>query len=367
MRVAVIGAGVFGCTAAIHAARAGHDVHLYDALSGHLKAASGVNQFRLHAGYHYPRSPETVRECRAGLASFRKEYGAAVIDGGEHLYAIAAEGSRMSADDYLDFCDGQGLPYEKWQVGGLLKQTVAVAIEVSEARIDPWRLGVEIADKLDGVTLHFGVPATAGLRKQYDRIVIAAYAATNQVARALGCMERAYQFEVVEKPVVELDPELRDFSLVVLDGPFCSIDPFGQTGRHLMGHVEHAILSRNVGQDADISMDILPLLNSGIVNASPSRFEVMADALREFADLGTIRHIGSMFTVRAVLPDRDDTDERPTLVEPLDDQVLRVFSGKIGTCVEAAKQVCDMICDGDAVRCYGGRAGGSMSDYVMTS
>jgi hypothetical protein len=43
--------------------------------------------------------------------------------------------------------------------------------------------------------------------------------------------------------------------------------------------------------------------------------------------------------VRAVLADKEDTDARPTLVEEIDDQVVRVFSGKIGTCVEAAKQV----------------------------
>ena len=83
MRVAVVGGGLFGATAAIYLARDGHDVHLYERSGGLLSAASSINQLRLHSGYHYPRSPETIRECQDGLASFRAEYGPAVIDAGE--------------------------------------------------------------------------------------------------------------------------------------------------------------------------------------------------------------------------------------------------------------------------------------------
>jgi hypothetical protein len=46
-----------------------------------------------------------------------------------------------------------------------------------------------------------------------------------------------------------------------------------------------------------------------------------------------------MFTVRAVLPNTDATDERPTQVTNLGNGFVSVFSGKIGTCVEAASEV----------------------------
>jgi hypothetical protein len=56
----------------------------------------------------------------------------------------------------------------------------------------------------------------------------------------------------------------------------------------------------------------------------------------EFADL---EHIGSMYTFRAVLSDREHDDARPTLVNHEGDNVYTLFSGKIDTCVEASKEL----------------------------
>ena len=46
-----------------------------------------------------------------------------------------------------------------------------------------------------------------------------------------------------------------------------------------------------------------------------------------------------MFTIRTVLAHRDYDDARPTLVMKESDKVFTIFSGKIGTCVQAANQV----------------------------
>ena len=39
----------------------------------------------------------------------------------------------------------------------------------------------------------------------------------------------------------------------------------------------------------------------------------------------------------------EETDERPTLVRKINDKIISVFSGKIPTCVNAAKKVEEMI------------------------
>ncbi len=54
-------------------------------------------------------------------------------------------------------------------------------------------------------------------------------------------------------------------------------------------------------------------------------------------------HVGSMYTVRTVLPNTDKTDERPTVVSRMNDRVIHVFSGKIGNCVDASGQVIALI------------------------
>lgn len=340
MRVAVIGGGIFGCTAAIEAARAGHEVHLYERGNALLQAASGINQFRLHAGFHYPRSPETVRECQEGLASFKKAYPRAIIERGRQFYAIAREGSKTSASAFLNFCAAHGLPYGR---GGEFVNWSAISevVSVNEARVDVQRLRASVMRKLRGVHLHLGRPASIDLRDEFDQIVIATYAATNEVAQALAAPVAPFQYEVVEKPVLRLPRAFADVSIVVMDGEFCSVDPFGNTGLHVMGHVKHAIHSSNTGLKPEVPGHLARYLNRCvIVEPEHSRFRRFIESGRRFIPiLAEAEHQGSMFTVRAVLPNRDHDDARPTVVERLDDQVIRVFAGKLGCSVNAARSV----------------------------
>lgn len=50
-----------------------------------------------------------------------------------------------------------------------------------------------------------------------------------------------------------------------------------------------------------------------------------------------------MYTIRTVLPDTDDTDERPTIVSRASDRIISVFSGKIPTCIAAADEIAEMV------------------------
>ena len=43
-----------------------------------------------------------------------------------------------------------------------------------------------------------------------------------------------------------------------------------------------------------------------------------------------------MYTIRTVLPNKDKTDERPTIVNKIDNNFI-LFSGKVGNCVEASE------------------------------
>ena len=317
-----------------------------------MQAASSVNQLRLHRGYHYPRSPETGRECRAGNASFFAEYRDAVITperrkhGGQY-YAIAKEGSRTTSAEFLSFCEREQLPYRKSEASLVNRESVELLVEVMESSIDPVALRHSVIAKLigSGVLVHLGVAAYRGMRDEFDRIIIAAYADSNEVSSQLSAPTQHFQFEVVEKPVFKLPGYFKDTSIVVMDGPFFSLDPYGTTDLHLMGHVEHAIHATNTGFDPIVPDEIKGDLNRGIV-ANPKRSRAglfQREAARFVPAMKDAEYAGSMFTVRAVLPDRDATDERPTLVSMLEGQVIRIFSGKLGTAVEAAKQVVEMI------------------------
>src|SRR3990167_5459378 len=355
MRVAVCGGGLFGCTAAVHLARAGHEVHLFERMPNLMQAASSVNQLRLHRGYHYPRSPETGRECRAGNISFFKEYGSAVITPekrkhGRQGYAMEREGSKVSASDYLRFCESEGLPFKVRDPNDfplLNAESIEIVGDVLESSLDFAKLHAAVLGKLKdaAVTVHLNTSATLGLRGRFDVIIVAGYASTNEIALALDAAVEPFQFEVVEKPVVRLPEIFRDVSVGVMDGPFGSLVQFGSTELHLMGHVEHAIHHSASGLEPDVPEHLEGYLNNGIiVNPRHTHFPAFIEAGEKFIPrLAGADHVGSMFTVRAVLPGYEASDERPTLVERLDDQVIRIFSGKLGTCVVASTRALGMI------------------------
>ena len=52
-----------------------------------------------------------------------------------------------------------------------------------------------------------------------------------------------------------------------------------------------------------------------------------------------LEHVGSMFTIRTVLKDRDHDDARPTLVDKHGNKMYTLFSGKIDTCVDASNNL----------------------------
>ena len=343
--IAVVGGGFFGATAACVLAEAGYPVTLFEKNGDLLQAASGINQFRLHRGYHYPRSVETARECAEAEDIFLKEFPGLVSFGNDHYYCIAREGSKISPEDFRAFCDTAGLEYEEAHPSVVNPQKVLWSIKVREGliRIDAARRYLRERLERLGITLHFNTSVTEELLRPFSRVVVCTYASNNEVLRTLLHDEHIqdYQYELCEKIVLELPAEFQRQSVVIMDGPFMCIDPLCDTPYHLMGNVVHAIHTPSVGAHPEIPKHLAPLLNKGIVSEPlHSNFEhFIESAAHYFPRVRTARHVGSLYTIRTVLPNLDHSDARPTVVEPLSDRVIRVFSGKIGNCVLAARTV----------------------------
>ena len=87
------------------------------------------------------------------------------------------------------------------------------------------------------------------------------------------------------------------------------------------------------------------LLNKGIVkNPLITNFDKFIESAKKFfVDIEKSEHIGSMFTIRTVLPYREHDDARPTLVEKINHRMVTVFSGKIPTCINSANEVLQIV------------------------
>lgn len=346
LHVAVVGGGIFGTTIAIELAAHGHRVELFERGDDLLLAASGINQYRLHRGYHYPRSRETAIDCRDSEPAFRNAFPETILDDADHYYTIAARDSLVSADQYLAFCRNLDLEVEVAQPALLRSEATALSVRVRESLFDHVALRRHVWAQLReaGVEVHLNAEVEPGQLDAFPQSVIATYSELNRLLPD-AAPRRAYQFEVCEKPVVRLPPSYTGQSMVVMDGPFMCFDPLGETGLFVLGNVVHAIHHRSVGRLPDVPPELGELLDRGIVQDPPitniDRF--IAAGAEHFQDFDQAEHVGSMYTVRAVLPDVDGTDERPTLVREIDQRMISVFSGKIATCVRAAGEVARLI------------------------
>ena len=216
---------------------------------------------------------------------------------------------------------------------------------MTEGLLDPAVLRRIAWERLreSGVGVRLEQPASVEELDGFDLVVVCAYAQMNDALGELGAVE--YQFEVVEKPIVRPPAGLAGRSIVVLDGPFMCLDPYGTTGLSVLGNVVHAIHHSNTGRFPEIPEPVAGLLHRGVIESpAVTRFDRFVEAGSKFVPgMAELEHVGSMFAIRTVLPGLDDTDARPTLVRRLEERVITVFSGKIGTCVQAAEEVAALV------------------------
>lgn len=341
MEIAIIGAGIFGVTIAIRLAK-NHSVTLFEKNKDILMAASDVNNCRVHRGYHYPRSDKTVKEVLEASQSFSEEYGETIMNS-ENYVCIAKKDSLVSVKEYLDFCKRNNLEYKISDINLVEKDSIDICLKVNEHIFDHKKLKEKCWEKLRSsrVKIYFNSKATKEIFNNFDLVIICTYGITGDFLDKFPKFQRKYQFEVCEKVFVKLPPKFSNKSILVLDGPFMSIDPIGNSGIFTIGDVENTVLQRSIGVKPKIDSKYLSVLDRGIIQNPPfsNSRKFIESGTRFIPELKNAEYIGSSFCIKTTLANVDDTDERPTIIDHINEKIINVFSGKIPTCVNAAKEI----------------------------
>tara|TARA_B100001094_G_scaffold314013_1_gene352441 strand:+ start:1419 stop:3161 length:1743 start_codon:yes stop_codon:yes gene_type:complete len=336
-KCAVVGGGIYGVTMATKLKVSGYDVDLYEQDHQIMNRASGINQYRLHRGYHYPRSVDTIESCKSNENSFIKYYNESIVNGDiKHYYSIASEDSLITAQQYLTTLDNSKL---NWKIVESLPNC-DLTIEVDEKLYDPNILRSICIHRLYGNGVNVNLNKKYNGQGNYKNIIYSTYSSLNDFTKE----KQNYQFELCEKPLFKLPKIYKGKSIVIMDGPFMCFDPYSDTEYHLAGNVVHAIHVRHIGKKPEIPTVYKEYLNKGIIKnpkyTNVNRF--VESAKKFFPEIESAEHIGSMYTIRTVLPHKDKTDERPTIVTKQNNDYI-LFSSKVGNCVDAARKVINMI------------------------
>jgi hypothetical protein len=338
-KIAVAGAGIYGSTIAIRLAEEGHQVHLFDPL-GVLRAGSSINQYRVHAGYHYPRSSETIIEIAEARAEFTRTFASAIVSSSRHYYAIPIKDSLTSPDLYESVMSKHGLPLRECRPRWMNFDFIDKCYEVEENIYDPdvLRVLVEARLEVQGIRLQQREFAPE-MRTDYDFVVWATY--------GLGPSRelfKAAKYQVAEKMLVELPSELRGIALVVVDGPFSAFDPYGSSSRSLFGSAKNTNHWTTTNASEPIPEPYAGILNKPEFEpAAFTRFEAMrADCCLSVPSTRDAVYIGSRFTIR-VVEDNPEHDRRTLYVLEGAPGEIHIFSGKVVSAVKAARLVCEMV------------------------
>src|SRR5438132_9634195 len=338
-RIAVAGAGIYGATAAIRLAEQGHDVHLFDPLVI-MRAASAINQYRVHAGYHYPRSPETIRETMEARAEFIQAFEPAIVRNSEHYYAIPKEDSRTPSDLYEKVMKDHGLLLRPCRPDWMNFDFIDRCYQVDEHIYDPDVLRKLVAKRIASLRIPFEDKSfTAEMRPKYDFVVWATY--------GMGASRPVFKiakFQVAEKMLIELPQALRGIALVVVDGPFTAFDPYGSSSRSLFGSAKNTNHWTTTNPDEPVPEPYAGMLNGPEFRPVPfTQFEAMRkDCCDSVPAAIAAVYLGSRFAIR-VVEDNPEHDRRILHVRDGAPGEIHIFSGKVVSAVKAARLVCERI------------------------
>lgn len=140
MKILIIGAGWYGCYLATVLQEKNHDVLLVDK-NDIFTQSSYNNQNRLHLGFHYPRSKETIKECQRGYDLFMEKFPF-LTEEIPHNYYFVANDSKTNLqtfkNTFTDFTTVDKNKVEPFQITNIENEALIVNeryINFEKARI----------------------------------------------------------------------------------------------------------------------------------------------------------------------------------------------------------------------------------------
>jgi hypothetical protein len=343
--VIVVGAGIFGCSAALELKKRGYNVRIVEKGKEILGGATKFNHNRIHYGYHYPRSIETARQSLLSLSSFLIEYGKSVKANFYNYYAIAEENSMVSANKYEIFCSEMGISYAPVDLNSEIinNKLLSANYLVNEPIYDCDILQSLVEKKLndEGIRVDLNTDIR-DINVTGETIIInCSYSALNDVNTHFGAGEIKGKYQDVLIPVIKWEHE--PIGLTVMDGPFCSIMPRGfNKNEFLVYHVVEGVFETDCSS-FKLNENEFKKISERILEKSSIYYPFLKDV-----------EVIDYWKSKRFVPDNSTTDSRTSqiFISPHLKNYISVFSGKVSTAVSIAKVIANYLDSGEIKEMY---------------
>jgi len=239
MNVAVIGGGLFGCQISIDLAALDFvdGIDLYEKNSDLMREASYNNQHRLHMGYHYPRSSETIKQILSTNASFMEKFNDCTFPIESNLYLIAKDNSLTNSKKFAETFESHNISevalkdYERYLKVDMLQAGFLVDEKGLNNSAIRKKVTRNIA-KSNKVTLHFNHEIENVESLKHDLIINCSYRDFSLSS------ETSMKYEICILSLVKNPFDDQRFAFTVMDGKFPSLYPTENEEVFTLSHVE---------------------------------------------------------------------------------------------------------------------------------
>lgn len=358
----IIGAGFYGLYAALFCCQKGQRIAVLECEPAPFRRATYINQARVHQGYHYPRSISTAIKSAGYFERFSKEYAFCINKEFDQIYAISSQYSWTDGKQFKEFCRAADIPCEELCPNNFFKDGICDgAFRTREYTYDAMILKEYLIQKIleypNSCEIKYGIKIKEIVKLQdvysivteknetfqSEFVLNASYAGTNQILHMLGFEKFDIKYELCEIILCNVNEKLKNIGFTVMDGPFFSIMPFGQTGYHSLTSVTFTPHTTSYDRLPEFSCQkrsrgecsTLHLGNCNDCIAKPkTAFPYMANLAGKYIlDEYCFEYISSLFSMKPILMSSEIDDSRPTVIRKYSENptFISVLSGKINT------------------------------------
>ena len=400
----IIGAGIYGLYAAEYCAKLGHTVLVIECESAPFTRASYVNQARLHMGYHYPRSYSTAIKTAQYFDRFVSDFEESINNEFNQIYATSTNFSWTNKKQFIKFCKATNIRCDSINPEMYFNKTVCDgAYLTKEYAFDAEYIKATLLsriDKHDNVHIRYSTEITSisqscgaydlvlrsvdryrssNLLSEFNHplffasdispnsdanlkpnsnpdpaldnmntvstkyVLNATYASINQIQTLAQLNTFQIKYELCEVILCKVSDNLKNVGITVMDGPFFSIMPFGNTGFHTLTSVtftphmsSHSILPTfDCQAKSDGYCTPERLGNCNLCPARPeSAWQYMSALAKKYMKPEYMfEYVESLYSMKPILKTSEIDDSRPTLISKSTENptFVSVLSGKINT------------------------------------
>ncbi|APH59853.1 FAD-dependent oxidoreductase [Granulibacter bethesdensis] len=335
-RIAVIGAGWYGCHVSSSLKALGFDVKIFDQHSRPLNEASGNNQFRLHLGFHYPRHHGTRVQSRDGFSRFMERYPGLSREVPENIYAVPTEESLIDFQTYRLIMTSTGIDFREetkasipiHKISGMMQTKERVLLIEQARRYFKEALGDSLVLDHKVASVEDDVDCIRVDGESFDLLIDASW------GRYMG-LPMPFFYEPTMLLYYETNQAFPAVTFV--DGPLCSIYPTEDSNIYTLSSVPHTPLGQV--HSAQEAKKILDSVNSDLVAA---KVKAMEDQISYYLPTfrEQFRFVGPQLAIKA--KPIGNFDDRSCSVFRRG-RIFHIMSGKIDTIFFAMERILSVI------------------------